>query len=148
VPNALAEIRSVLVPVDGSQAAYNALAVACDAAKRAKARLHLLYIIEVPRSIPLDAPLEGEVQRGEEVLEQAERIADEYGISTEGDVVQARQAGPAVVDEAAERGVDVIIMGVEYHRPYGQFELGRLPQYVLENSGAQVWLIRYSLGSR
>ena len=48
-----------------------------------------------------------------------------------------------MVDEAVDRGVGVIVLGVEYHRPLGQFTLGRLPLYVLEHAPAQVWLIRY-----
>ncbi len=140
---ALEGVRSILVPVDGSEAAYRAVAVAAENARRVKATLHLLYVIEVPRSVPLDAPLEGELQRAEGVLERAERIATEHGLTVEGDLVQARQAGHAVVDEGIERKVDAIVLGIDYHRPFGRFELGRLPQYVLEHSPVQVWLIRY-----
>lgn len=143
MPQSFSGVHSILVPVDGSEASYRAVAVAAETAKRAKAHLHLIYVIEVPRSIPLDAPLEGELQRGEAYLERAEQIASEHGVSVEGDLVQARQAGHAVVDEGVERGVDAIILGIDYHRPFGRFELGRLPQYVLEHSPAQVWLIRY-----
>lgn len=143
MPQSFEGIRSILVPVDGSEAAYRAVAVAAETAKKAKATLHLIYVIEVPRSVPLDAPLEGEIQRGEGYLERAEEIASEHGMSVEGDLVQARQAGHAVVDEGIERGVDAIVLGIDYHRPFGRFELGRLPQYVLEHSPAQVWLIRY-----
>ena len=139
----LAELRSYLVPVDGSEAAYHALGVVCDLAKRARSAVHVLYVIEVPRSVPLDAELDAQVQRGEEILGRAEEIAGEHGVEAKGDLLQARQAAHAVVDEAVERGVDVIVMGVEYHRPLGLFELGRLPAYVLEHAPTQVWLIRY-----
>ena len=139
----LAEVRSYLVPVDGSEAAYHALGVVCDLARRAKATVHILHVIEVPRSVALDAELEAEVQRGEEILDRAEQVASDHGITVEGDLLQARQAAHAVVDEAVERGVDAIVVGVEYHRPLGLFELGRLPAYVLEHAPTQVWLIRY-----
>jgi len=135
-------VRSILVPVDGSDASYQALHVAGDLAKRARARLHLLYVIEVPRSVALDATMEGELQGGEAVLERAEQIAGGYGISVTGDLVQARQAGHAIVDEAVERGVDVVILGVGYRRPLGRFELGSVPRYVLEHAAAEVWIIR------
>lgn len=138
----LAEVSSMLVPVDGTEAAYRALHVAADMAKRTRARLHILYVIEVPRSLALDAPLEDELQRAERALERAEQIADEHGVAATGELVQARQAGHAIVDEAVERGVDAIMMGVTYHRPFGRFELGRIAQYVLEHAPEQVWLIR------
>lgn len=136
------EVTSLLVPVDGTEAAYRAVHIASQTAKRARAALHLLYVIEVPRSVALDAPIEEALQRAEQTLERAEQIADEHGISATGDLVQARQAGHAIVDEAIERGVDAIVMGVAYQRPYGKFELGRIAQYVLEHAPEQVWLIR------
>ena len=135
-------VSSILVPVDGSAACHQALALAADIAKRSKARIHLLYVIEVPRTIALDATLEGELQRAEQALEQAERVAEGHGINVTGELVQARQAGHAIVDEAVERGVDVVILGIGYNQPYGRFELGREAQYVLEHASAQVWLIR------
>ncbi|RLT36350.1 MAG: universal stress protein [Chloroflexi bacterium] len=136
-------VQSYLVAVDGSDASYGAVIAACDLAKRSKATVSVLYVIEVPRSVALDAALDAELQRGEEILAKAEHLAAERGIPVQADLIQARQAGHAVVDEAIDRGVDAIVLGVEYHRPLGQFTLGRLPLYVLEHAPTQVWLIRY-----
>ena len=135
--------RSYLVPLDGSESAYAALAIACSEAKRTRAHVSALYVIEVPRSVELDAEMPDEVRRGEEILARAERIAVDHGITIQTDLVQARQAGHAVVDEAVDRGAEAIVLGVAYHRPLGQFTLGRLSSYVLEHAPIQVWLIRY-----
>lgn len=140
----LGHVKSMLVAVDGSPSSYKALAIACDIARRNKATVSVLHVIEVPRSLPLDADLGPEVERGESILTRAEKVADEHDIQLEGELLQARQAGHAVVDEAAEAGVDAIIVGLEYHRPYGRFQLGRLPQYILENALCEVWLFRYA----
>jgi nucleotide-binding universal stress UspA family protein len=139
---ALTSVKSILVPVDGSDAAYQALGLAADIAKRAHARLHLLYVIEVPRSMALDMPIDAELQRAERVLDRAEKLASECGVEVAGDLVQARQAGHAVVDEAVERGVDTIVIGVGYDRPYGEYALGDFAEYVLKHAPAQVWIIR------
>ena len=143
MPRIEPDAQSYLVAVDGSDAAYAALGVTCDLAKRTKASVTVLYVIEVPRSVALDAELEGDVERGEGILARAERVAAERGVTVQADLIQARQAGHAVVDEAVDRGVGAIVLGVEYHRPLGQFTLGRLPLYVLEHAPTQVWLIRY-----
>lgn len=140
--NTLGSVKSILIPVDGSEAGYRALGVAADIAKRAHAQLHLLYVIEVPRSVALDTPIDVELQRAERVLGRAEKIAGECGMDVAGDLVQARQAGHAVVDEAVERGVDTIVIGVGYDRPYGEYELGGFAEYVLKHAPAQVWIIR------
>lgn len=140
----LGDVKSMLVAVDGSPSSYNALAVACDIARRSKATVSVLHVIEVPRSLPIDADLGPEVERGEMILTRAEEVADEHDVQLEGELLQARQAGHAVVDEAIDVGADAIIVGLEYHRPYGRFQLGRLPQYVLENAPCEVWLFRYA----
>lgn len=142
-PDPLGSIKSYLVPLDGSDASFNALTVACDIARRAKARVDVINVIEVPRLLPLDAELADEAQRGESILDRAEQIGSSYKVPMQADLLQARQAGHAVVDEAIERDVDAIVVGLEYHRPHGRFALGRLPLYVLEHAPTEVWLIRY-----
>jgi nucleotide-binding universal stress UspA family protein len=142
-PASLGAIRSFLVGIDGTNAASNALAVTCEIARRGHASVSALHVIEVPRSLPVDAELAGELERGETIVNNAEQLATRYDIRIDGRILQARNAGAAVVDEAAALGVDAIVLGLDYHRPYGRFELGALPLYVLENARAQVWLIRY-----
>ncbi|MEE8338440.1 MAG: universal stress protein [Dehalococcoidia bacterium] len=141
----LGEITQFLVPVDGTAAAYNALAVACDVAKRTGAKVTTLHVIEVPRSLPVEADLAPEAVRGEEILTRAEQVADEHDMQVEGALLQARDAGQALVDEAMDTGAGAIIIGLDYDRqPYGRFEIGRLPEYVLANAHCEVWLIRYA----
>lgn len=139
--------RSFLVPLDGSDASFGALTAACETARKTKASVSAVYVIEVPRSLPLDADLLAEGQRGEEILERAEALAASHDVRLEGDMLQARQAGHVIIDEAVERGADAIVIGLAYHRPYGRFELGSLAEYVLEHAPGFVWLIRYPVPS-
>ena len=139
----LGEVRSFLVPLDGTDASYNAFAVVCDIARRTRAKVSALHAIEVPRSQQLDASLAAETDRAEAILTRAEEIAGEHDVRVECELLQAREAGQALVDEAVDQRTDAVVVGLDYHRPYGRFELGRLPQYVLTNAPCQVWLIRY-----
>jgi len=50
--------------------------------------------------------------------------------------------GPAIVDEAVERGVNIIIMGIAYKQRFGQFSLGNVAPYVLKNSPCPVMLLQ------
>jgi nucleotide-binding universal stress UspA family protein len=138
-----AGMTSILVPVDGSDASMHAVALACSIAKRNKGKVYAVHVIEVRRSLPLDAELQPEAARGEEILSQAEKAADEMDFEVEGEILQAREAGHAVVDEAIERGVNTIILGVDYKKPFGQFQLGRLTQYVLKHAPCHVWVCRH-----
>jgi nucleotide-binding universal stress UspA family protein len=137
------EARTFLVPLDGSDAAYGALAAACGVARKTRAAVHALYVIEVPRSLPIDADMVSEGQRGEEVLERAEELAAAHDVRLKAELLQARQEAYVILDEAAERGADAIVIGLKYHRPYGRYELGKVATYVLERAPGYVWLIRY-----
>jgi nucleotide-binding universal stress UspA family protein len=140
----LDSVKSLLVPLDGSDAAFSALSAACDIARHHKATVAALHVIEVPRSLPLDAELSEEAERGEIILTRAEQIARNHDMKVRAELVQARQAGHAVVDEALDSKADAIVVGLDYHRPYGRFQMGRLPLYVLENAPCEVWLFRYA----
>jgi nucleotide-binding universal stress UspA family protein len=140
----LRDVRSILVAVDGSEASFKALASACGIARHSKARVSLLHVIEVPRALPLDADLDAEVQRGEDVLTRAERVAHEHHVKAVGQIIQARQAGAAVVDEASEGGCDVIALGLGFEGPFGRFQVDDMAQYVLEHAPCDVWVFRYA----
>ena len=136
------QLRSILVPVDGSHASLQAVAFACDMARQNKGIVYVVHVIEVRRALPLDAEVEPEAAASEEILSQAERVAREQDFNVEVELLQARDAGHAIVDEAIERGVDLIILGSEYHQPFGEFQLGRVIQYVLRSAPCEVWVRR------
>jgi nucleotide-binding universal stress UspA family protein len=139
---ALLDVKNILVPSDGSIASYEALVQAITVAKRNKGHVTVVHVIEVKRTLPLDAEMIEEAQRGEEILTEAERLAEEMDFTIEGELLQAREAGHAIVDEAMERRVDAIVLGTEYKRPLGEFQLSRTTQYVLKHAPCQVWVFR------
>lgn len=132
----------ILVAVNGKDADVEAVKLACDLAKKSKAKVYVVYVIEVNRSLPLDAVIEPEIERAEKVLASAEEIASERGYEIETDLIQAREVGPAIVDEAMEKDVDLILMGVTYKKRFGTFSLGRVIPYVLEEAPCRVLLCR------
>jgi nucleotide-binding universal stress UspA family protein len=134
------------VPVDGSEASLMAVEFACTLAKRNRGKVHVVHVIEVKRSLPLDAELVSEAQKGEEILSQAEAAAKRQDFEVEGDLLQARDAGHAIVDEANERQADAIVLGVPFHKPFGEFELGRVPAHVLKAAPCEVVLLRLPIG--
>ncbi len=135
-------IRRILVPVNGSELDEEIVQLAATTAKQYGAQLIIVYVIVVRRTLPLDVELEDEVQRGEAVLDRAEQVAQRYGIEYTSELLQARATGPAIVDEATERNVDLIIMGVTYRKRFGEFYLGQTTPYVLKNALCRVWVAR------
>ena len=143
VPDPLAGVRSILVPVDGSPASMDAVLLACSIAKKNKGKVYAVHVIEVKRSLPLDADLSEEASSGEDVLARAERVASEADFRIEGELLQAREAGHSIVDEAMERDVDLILLGAEHKAPLGEYQMGRLTQYVVRAAPCNVWLWRH-----
>ena len=134
----------ILVPVTGTQADEEAIELACRLAKQDKGEIRAVYIITMKRDLPLDAEIETEIQKAEDILAGIEKVAttENYRVDTE--VLQAREAGPAIVNEAAEREVDLILMGIAYKIRFGEFSLGEVAPYVLKNSPCRVILYQSS----
>lgn len=140
------EFQNILVPVSGATADEEAIKLACRLAKPDRAKICAVNVIPIERTLPLDAEIETEVKKAEEILNRMEGIARGQNYSIETDLLQAREAGPTIVDEAAEREVDLILMGVEYKRRFGQFSLGNVVPYVLKNAPCRVILYHQYTG--
>jgi nucleotide-binding universal stress UspA family protein len=119
-----------------------AVEFACTIAKRSRGKVSVVHVIEVKRALPLDADLVSDAQHGEDILRQAEAAAKHQDFEIEGDLLQARDAGHAIVDEALERQADAIIIGVPFRRPFGEFELGKVPSHVLKSAPCEVIMLR------
>lgn len=134
------EFRRILVPVAGSESDVETMELACRLAKKEKGEIWAVYVITVKRALPLDAEIESEMKQAEEILDHIEKVAAEQDYETETDVLQARDAGPAIIDEAVERNVDLILMGIKHKTRFGQFSLGDVVPYVLKNAPCTVIL--------
>jgi len=134
------EFRKILVPVIGTKADEEAIKLACGLAKKNKGKIWAVYVITVERTLPLDAEVEPEIREAEGILDHMEDIAKKEGYEIETALLQSREAGPAIVDEAVEREADLILMGVTYKRRFGQFTLGDVMPYVLKNAPCHVIL--------
>lgn len=139
--------RRIVVPVQGSVLDTRAVDLASALAGRfGGCDLTLVYVAEVPQDLPLDADLPDEVQNGEAILERMSNYAragtdvDWQRVTTE--LLQARSASAAIVDEAIERGADAVVLAVENHREHGVVTQGETVPYVLKNAPCEVILIR------
>ncbi len=134
--------QTVLVPLVGSSMDESALKVAGEVARESSGRVHVLYIIEVPRAAPLDDPMHEQVRNGERILRDIEDHWPHRKTSVATELLQARQAGPAIVTEAVERGADLVIMGIDHERRYGDYSLGSATAYVLQHVPSRMWILR------
>jgi APA family basic amino acid/polyamine antiporter len=110
-PAVALEYRNILVPVKPGRASEEAIDVACRLAADRGAVLAAVSVVVVPLELPLDASLEEEEQRAYDALDAASAIAELYGVTATERLIRARHAGRAIVDEAARRHSEIIVMG-------------------------------------
>jgi nucleotide-binding universal stress UspA family protein len=134
--------RGILVPVRGCSVDVEAFRLACSFAREAKSKLYALYVIEVERDLPVDAEITGEIGKGEEILQEIETVSREEKCTVVAEILQARQAGLAIVHEALERDVDLIVLGVSHPNSGASFKIGKNTQYILKNASCPVILWR------
>jgi nucleotide-binding universal stress UspA family protein len=134
------EFKSILVPVSGTEADEEAIKLACRLARADKAKVLVVYVIPIERTLPLDTEKTAEVQKAEDILDRMENVARGQNYVIETDLLQAREVGPSIINEAIERESDLILMGVPYKRPFGQFSLGTVVPHVLKNTPCRVIL--------
>ena len=140
-------VDRILVPVHDNGCDDEALRLASEIAKANKAKVQALYVIEVKRSLPLDAEVSQETSKAEKVLRRLEQLGRELKCSVEATLLQARDAGPAVIQEAVERGAELIVMQMPYKKRFGSFTLGDTIPYILKNAPCQVILCREAMTS-
>src|SRR5260370_11541701 len=126
--------REVLVAVGGQDIDAETVRLALRMTDPQGGRLYGVHIIEVNRSLPLGAVLDDVVERGEQILDEVEKLAGASQLPVETELVQARDTGPALVDEAGEWGADLIGIGVPYERRSGECNLRQPGPCVLHHT--------------
>lgn len=136
------KFSKILVPVKGHAVDDQVIRLACITARQYKAKVSVLHVIEMRRSLPLEAENAPEIQHAEEILEHVSQVAREAGYQVQTELLQARAVAPVLLEEAADRGSDLIIMGVPYRPPLEEFYIGSTVRYILKNAVCPVWLCR------
>lgn len=142
-PSAAPTFRRAVVALSGHPNGMRLVRLAADLAKPAKAELVGVHVVEVDWSMPLDVDIAGRSEEIQQILDLAEGIAETAGVRLEPVLLQARDVGAALVDEAIERDADLLIVGLAYRTKFGgDFAMGRTIPYVLKNAPCAVWVVR------
>jgi nucleotide-binding universal stress UspA family protein len=114
--------------------------------KQARTEVIAVHVIEVDWTHDLADLVPGSQQRASEVLDRAEAQAERGGIALKTTLLQARDVGAAIVDEAASVGADLIVLGLPYRTKFGgDFAMGRVVPYVLQNAPMAVLVVRSAI---
>lgn len=141
--------RHVLVPADGSDASVAAARLAFRTARAFGAQVDLLYVIDLLLCEELRRFDQRELNEiRAELLEQGERIltvlreeGQRMGLDVESKVVRG-DPFEEIVDQARERGADLIVMGHVGRRPRKKVMLGSVAERVLEFAPCPVMVVK------
>jgi nucleotide-binding universal stress UspA family protein len=135
--------RRAVLALNGGPSDARIVRLAAEQAKLAKAELVAVHVVEIDWTLPLDADIAGRSEEVQRVLDLAEEVAEQWKQSMEPVLLQARDVGAAIVDEAVERDADLIVLGVPFRTRFGgDFAIGRTIPYVLQNAPCTVWVVR------
>ena len=102
-----------------------------------------VHVVEVGWSMPLDADIAARSEAAQQILDQAEVTAERLKSRLEPVLLQAREVGAALIDEATEREADLLVVGLPYRKRFGgDFAIGRTIPYVLQHAPCEVWVVR------
>ena len=135
-----------MLAVNGGPTDRQIVRLACDLAKPWKAEIVVVHVVEIDWTLPLDADVAGRSEEAQRVLDVAEGVAEESRYRVQVVLLQARDVGAALVDEASERNADLLVLGLPYRTKFGgDFAMGKTIPYVLKNAQCSVWVVREAM---
>jgi nucleotide-binding universal stress UspA family protein len=150
----------ILVPVDGSKYAQDAVEYALKIAKLSEAKIIALHIMHLPTyayaysggqgvspvAIPTPLPLEvseNEKTAAKKIVDDVAKMAKEAGVDVETKIVERHPSVPdAIIQFASEADVDLIVMGTKGRTGIKRFLLGSVTESVVHHAHCPVLVVR------
>ena len=140
------EFKRVLVPMKLGPIGEEMVATAVALAKERGARVDAVFVINVPLAEPLDAPLPDLEEQAAASLAEATLLGDDHGVLVEPVTVRSRSIGSAIVEQARERGSDLIVLGSSPRWRRQSAFFSPTVDYVLRNAPCEVLVVAFPQG--
>ncbi len=136
-------VKRAVLHLSGGPVDNDVVEFGCKLARADHAELVAVYVVEVDWRHSLDDDLEAEREEASRALDVAEGLAERARVRLDTQLLQARDVGAALVDEAVALGADAIVLGLPYKVRFGgDFALGLTIPYVFKNAPCRVFVIR------
>jgi len=135
--------RRAVIALNGGSSDVRIIRLVLAEARHSKAELIAIHVVEIDWTLPLDADIASRSEDVQRILDTAESVAEDYKVRLEPVLLQARDVGAAIVDEAIERDADLLVVGLPFRKRFGgEFAIGRTIPYILKNAPCAVWVVR------
>jgi APA family basic amino acid/polyamine antiporter len=140
------QFSSILVPMKLGLIGEEMVATAVKLAQERGVDVEALHVIRVPLDQAIDAELDLEEERAAASLAEAQLLGADHGVHVHGETVRARSIGEAIVNEAANRGADLIVLGsAPRWRRQSRF-FSPTVEYVLRKAPCEVLVVAFPEG--
>jgi APA family basic amino acid/polyamine antiporter len=141
-----AEFASILVPMKLGEIGEEMVATAVKLAQQSDSAVEALYVIPVPMELPLDADMIEHEERAAASLAEAQLLGADHGVTVNAQTIRARSIGEAIVQEATDRAVDLIVLGSSPRwRRQSRF-FSPTVEYVLRKAPCEVLVVAFPQG--
>jgi len=141
------KLGNILVPLLGrNEATDRIVALAAQMARQRNGRVEFLAVIQVPFTLPLNARVEQDEKVALEALARAESVAAQCGarnaVQVSKRILKARDIGAAIVREAEEHLVDLVLLANTPVRVRGSMQqIDPAIEYVMRNAPCEVLVL-------
>jgi len=112
VHRSIQAVRKILIPIVEAMPSERAVELACRLANGKKSELILVHVMEVPYTMPLNAPMPAQEKNAREALELGALIGQRYGCLAQTRLIRHRNAVDGILETARAENVDAILLGV------------------------------------
>jgi APA family basic amino acid/polyamine antiporter len=141
-----AQYSSILVPMKLGPIGEEMVATAVKLAQDAGASVWALHVVRVPMDRPLDDEQADEDEQAAASLAEAQLLGSDHGVEVKPKTVRARSIGQAIVSQAEELGVDLIVVGsAPKWRRQSRF-FSPTVEYVLKKAPCEVLVVAFPQG--
>ena len=139
VPDLEGTYKRILVPMKIGLIGEEVLGTAFRLAEEQGCEVHVLHVIRVPLDMPIDAEMVDAEEQADASLAEARLLAADEGIPIQVHIERGRAIGEAIVHEAVDHEVDLIVVGSaprwrrqsRFFSPTVEFVLRKAPCEVL-----------------
>lgn len=137
----MSEYKRILVPVDGSETSISAFKQGVDIAKRNKAELYLVAILDKMDNAEEAAQLQKDK---DSLFDELDRYARAHGVAVHKDMRTGNAKELIAKDLLEEWNIDLIVMGATGRGAIAQLLLGSVTNHVINHAPCDVLIVRKS----
>jgi nucleotide-binding universal stress UspA family protein len=142
--------KHILVPVDGSSTARQAIGKAIAMAEAFKSAVTVVYVIDPYAFTGVGTDfaygqaeyLSAAAAEADEAIKAATQAFEAHGISVSGSVVEGHSIYRGILDAAASVNADLVVMGSHGRRGLERLVLGSVTAQVLSHAHLSVLVVR------